>query len=1391
MSDFGTLTNDCYSVQCFANAIQKYLLPHNIYWVPIFQYSDANTSSTCQGSMCQESSVSNLLTAGDKFGMHFLFWFPTWGFDGGGESASCEIPVSQSGNAWQTEVLNHWATKLGVPQSSLAEVDRSGGTVCVLRQDYVWLWTQQVDRDISEVYDTYGSHPSLAGFLQYWEFSVGYHSYSNTGYSAQTQANFSRSQFYPSGCLQCYLQAEFQQALNNVAAYCRTLSPSCVIMSDEAPTSSPEVANYYGYSLTGSTGQGWPSTYGAITNEESPQATCSPTYNCGISNGFTTNGRPLEYSNYIAGEAIGFRCYSGTLSGVYSCNNAGYNPTDAIPYELAASYPNQITPLVWLQTSAYTLVSNFTMGSYVPPNLDVTPGQDYLYNERYFANVAANTVYLGRQTGYSSKPLANILLVNSDPQDTNYAGNANFLTEEFLISIGFNVTAVSVSQVKDLNLLQFNAILWTSTDQPNETNETTYNDLVNAINNGVGFVLADNAGTAYGGGTGIASTTLNNLFGLVYPVVGCCWIPHNPAPVSEMTFDTTSSVAKKIFSPYDALSMSDFVPNVSPPKEYAYSTTSTFTAKGGVVLATATDSDNARSFPVMVAVNGTGPGKGRMLWLGTTYDTSGLYGSYVSSGLYTKQLDVYVNMLLYASQKDSLIPYIYTEPSQPSYYPGITFSILGSNAGSDLVWFSDYSHTSGGTASISIDYKFRASAMGIRGNWIAINLANMAVVNQGSSATIALPLTMRNETWAPVYVSDLTPISLGAVYSNSVVKGQTIGASSATYSLSGPFDSGSWLVVSDSNMPTSVSAGGTPLTMYSSLGGLVSVTQNAYMQTNANNWAPATGWYFDPVHDLVYVAYVGSPNASVEIDQPTSVSTTTTSTTSSSVTTSTVSSSVTTSTASVTTSSSSGFSLGVDPSSMAVVPGGSASASVAVNRPSPGAGAVTLSASQLPPGVVVSFSPQFGTSSYTSTMTVSTSAATPLGVYDIGVTGTDGFSTEGTSFSLSVTSVQPTTFSLTISSQPAQGGTTDPPPGTAAYAAGSNISIRGLPAPGWSLSSWTVNGGYAGNGTKLEVQLEGSTSVSAVFVQTPHAGDTATVSFSSALPQATVGIDGHDYSLPVSFDWALGSTHTFSSPSVVQVGNGTKAVFTGWSGSQPSSSASLTLTVGRNLTLIQDYKSAYLTRFDFVDANSHPMAPTEVSVQGAGARLSIPANMTAWLYGGTYKVIQAEWMGENVVMNYGFKVTHPGNYTIPLLVYSDTVKVTDVYGVPISGATVRLSTGNGMNITGKTGPSGTVTFEQVPLGTYAGTVTYLGVSAGITSSAVGNNATTVTLVLSYPFFLTLIIFGVLATFLVYRRRRRAASDRLLVGYWDPAEAHGTGSAGSHNKVPSFRQIGNS
>src|SRR6266851_305812 len=80
LSSFAALTNGSTTVAAYKDALQKYFLPHDIYWVTTYEPQDASVSNSCIATMCPQQDFINLLTAGDALGMHFLIWFPSWGF---------------------------------------------------------------------------------------------------------------------------------------------------------------------------------------------------------------------------------------------------------------------------------------------------------------------------------------------------------------------------------------------------------------------------------------------------------------------------------------------------------------------------------------------------------------------------------------------------------------------------------------------------------------------------------------------------------------------------------------------------------------------------------------------------------------------------------------------------------------------------------------------------------------------------------------------------------------------------------------------------------------------------------------------------------------------------------------------------------------------------------------------------------------------------------------------------------------------------------------------------------------------------------------------------------------------------------------------------------------
>ena len=101
------------------------------------------------------------------------------------------------------------------------------------------------------------------------------------------------------------------------------------------------------------------------------------------------------------------------------------------------------------------------------------------------------------------------------------------------------------------------------------------------------------------------------------------------------------------------------------------------------------------------------------------------------------------------------------------------------------------------------------------------------------------------------------------------------------------------------------------------------------------------------------------------------------------------------------------FSVGVNPTSATINPGQSTTATVSTAVTSGNAQSVALTSSGAPSGATVSFNPSSVTAGGSSTMTVATTASTPLGTFTITVTGTATSGAHSTTFSLTTTNGTP------------------------------------------------------------------------------------------------------------------------------------------------------------------------------------------------------------------------------------------------------------------------------------------------------------------------------------------------------------------------------------------------
>jgi hypothetical protein len=215
------------------------------------------------------------------------------------------------------------------------------------------------------------------------------------------------------------------------------------------------------------------------------------------------------------------------------------------------------------------------------------------------------------------------------------------------------------------------------------------------------------------------------------------------------------------------------------------------------------------------------------------------------------------------------------------------------------------------------------------------------------------------------------------------------------------------------------------------------------------------------------------------------------------------------------------FSMSISPSAQTVVVGNATTFTTSIGAVEGFSGVVTLSASGLPAGATPSFVPATVTGSGPSTLTVTTSATTPLGTYPLTITGTSGSLKQTANVSMTVAAVPPPpNFSLTVT------------PSTQTVAAGSATT---------STASIVALNGFGGVVTLSASGLPAGATPSFVPATVTGAGSsTLTVTTSATTPLGTypVTITGKSGSLTQTANVTLAVTNV--APIGIQfVGQGT------------------------------------------------------------------------------------------------------------------------------------------------------------------------------------------------------------------------------------------------------------
>ena len=208
------------------------------------------------------------------------------------------------------------------------------------------------------------------------------------------------------------------------------------------------------------------------------------------------------------------------------------------------------------------------------------------------------------------------------------------------------------------------------------------------------------------------------------------------------------------------------------------------------------------------------------------------------------------------------------------------------------------------------------------------------------------------------------------------------------------------------------------------------------------------------------------------------------------------------------------------------------------------------------------------------------------------------------------------------------------------------------------------------------------------------------------------------------YDSGASANVTASTP--LDHGNGTRRVFTYWSGDVASNSSSIIIIMSRQKTVTANWKTQYLVTISLNNADgTKTFSPTNVTlVDPRGANQTFVSYSNVWMDSGVWTIKQVTWGGVNVNPEPEPKLTivAPQTWTVYCKVYAIRVTVKDIFNLPVLGVSVSVTLPNQTTITAQTDISGVATIELIPYGNYSVKTTYL----MQTSTAMGHTAQTTT-----------------------------------------------------------------
>jgi ABC-2 type transport system ATP-binding protein len=208
-----------------------------------------------------------------------------------------------------------------------------------------------------------------------------------------------------------------------------------------------------------------------------------------------------------------------------------------------------------------------------------------------------------------------------------------------------------------------------------------------------------------------------------------------------------------------------------------------------------------------------------------------------------------------------------------------------------------------------------------------------------------------------------------------------------------------------------------------------------------------------------------------------------------------------------------------------------------------------------------------------------------------------------------------------------------------------------------------------------------------------------------------------------------------------------------------------TSSISSPMSLSSAFVTQYLVTFLFTDhSGSTTIAPShfEADVDGVGRNYSV---LSSWFDPETnITVTGVVWEGtESAPVGLAStEVTGPETLKVQTSVYEASLKVTDLFGLPVSGADVSVTFANGTTLSAVTAGDGVASLGLVPAGTYLASVSSIGLTTKISADPAVEAVVTVPL--SYPVIGIMLVVAVAAPGAAFLRLRRGRHSELASPY---------------------------